>query len=310
MKKVSVIIPCYNVEKYIERCLNSIINQTYSNLEILCIDDGSKDNTKKIIKKFLEKDTRIKYFYKENGGLSSARNYGLKYINGFYCCFIDSDDYVDSTYVSKLVNSIEKNNSEMAVCEFDRVYGKHITHKEMKMKDIENFIVPAAWNKMFISDYFKDLSFPEGLWYEDLGTIPKLYLLTDKIKFIDEYIYYYRQQENSIMHTFNEKIFNIYPILENLKDYYDKNDIKKEYTNELEKIFIYNTFFIINTLGRVKFKQKLRYQNDSIKFLNKSYPNWYRNTYLKNEKFKTRLHILIMKYNFLLSIYNLIRGII
>ena len=112
------------------------------------------------------------------------------------------------------------------------------------------------------------------------------------------------------MHTFNEKIFNIYPILENLKDYYDKNDIKKLYTNELEKIFIYNTFFIVNTLGCVKFKQKLRYQNDSIKFLNKSYPKWYRNPYLKNEKFKTRLHILIMKYNFLLSIYNLIRGII
>ena len=167
MKKVSIIVPCYNVEKYIERCLNSLINQEYSNIEILCIDDGSKDNTKKIIKNFLEKDSRIKYFYKENGGLSSARNYGLKYIDGYYCCFIDSDDYVDSTYVSKLVNSIEKNNADIAVCEFDRVYGKHTTHKEMKRKDIENFIVPAAWNKLYISKYFKDITFPEGLWYED-----------------------------------------------------------------------------------------------------------------------------------------------
>ena len=279
MKKVSIIVPCYNVEKYIERCLNSLINQEYSNIEILCIDDGSKDNTKKI----LEKDSRIKYFYKENGGLSSARNYGLKYIDGYYCCFIDSDDYVDSTYVSKLVNSIEKNNADIAVCEFDRVYGKHTTHKEMKRKDIENFIVPAAWNKLYISKYFKDITFPEGLWYEDLATIPKYIMMHNKVSIVNESLYFYIQNPKSIMHTSDNRIFQIYDSIAIIERFAVDNNIYNEYQKNLEFANIYH--IIVGTVFRAAGHDNFSINmiKDIISVVDKKYPDWYNNFMIKKD---------------------------
>ena len=283
MKKVSIIVPCYNDEKYIERCLNSLINQEYSNIEILCIDDGSKDNTKKIIKNFLEKDSRIKYFYKENGGLSSARNYGLKYIDGYYCCFIDSDDYVDSTYVSKLVNSIEKNNAYIAVCEFYRVYGKHTTHKEMKRKDIENFIVPAAWNKLYISKYFKDITFPEGLWYEDLATIPKYIMMHNKVSIVNESLYFYIQNPKSIMHTSDNRIFQIYDSIAIIERFAVDNNIYNEYQKNLEFANIYH--IIVGTVFRAAGHDNFSINmiKDIISVVDKKYPDWYNNFMIKKD---------------------------
>jgi len=260
-----------------------LINQEYSNIEILCIDDGSKDNTKKIIKNFLEKDSRIKYFYKENGGLSSARNYGLKYIDGYYCCFIDSDDYVDSTYVSKLVNSIEKNNADIAVCEFDRVYGKHTTHKEMKRKDIENFIVPAAWNKLYISKYFKDITFPEGLWYEDLATIPKYIMMHNKVSIVNESLYFYIQNPKSIMHTSDNRIFQIYDSIAIIERFAVDNNIYNEYQKNLEFANIYH--IIVGTVFRAAGHDNFSINmiKDIISVVDKKYPDWYNNFMIKKD---------------------------
>lgn len=320
MFKYSIIVPTYNAEKFIIKCAESLKNQNFKDYEVLFINDGSTDDTLNILNNYIKNNKldNFKVITKKNEGVSSSRNYGIKHAKGEFLLAVDSDDFVSEDFLTKIDEAVNE-DVDILIFSFYEYFNDDNKRKKIGISSsCENIkrnamiSAPAQWNKAIRRELFikNNIFFPEGLIYEDLGTIPKLYLLTDKIKFIDEYIYYYRQQENSIMHTFNEKIFNIYPILENLKDYYDKNDIKKLYTNELEKIFIYNTFFIVNTLGCVKFKQKLRYQNDSIKFLNKIYPKWYRNTYLKNEKFKTRLHILIMKYNFLLSIYNLIRGII
>ena len=308
MKKVSIIVPCYNVEKYIESCLNSLINQEYKNIEILCIDDGSKDNTKEIIENFLEKDKRIQYFYKENGGLSSARNYGLKYVDGYYCCFIDSDDYVDSTYVSKLVNSIEKNNSKMAVCEFDRVYGKHITHKEMKMKDIENYIVPAAWNKMFISDYFKDLSFPEGLWYEDLATIPKYIMKHNKVSIVNESLYFYIQNPKSIMHTSDNRIFQIYNSIDCIEKYAFDNNIYNDYQKNLEFANIYH--IIIGTVFRASGHSdfSINMINDIVSIVEKKYPDWYNNCMIKKDfSFVYKAYLWFIKKKMYFIIYLVLK---
>ena len=112
MSKVSIIVPCYNAQDYIKNCIDSIKNQTYQDFEVLMIDDGSKDNTKKIIQKEIKDDQRFSYFYKKNGGLSDARNYGLTRAKGEYVCFIDSDDYISQDYVELLYYSIQKNNSD------------------------------------------------------------------------------------------------------------------------------------------------------------------------------------------------------
>lgn len=318
MYKYSIIVPTYNAEKFIIKCAESLKNQLFKDYEVLFINDGSTDDTLNILNNYIKNNKleNFKIITKKNGGVSSSRNCGIKHAKGEFLLAVDSDDFVCEDFLTKIDAAIN-DKVDILIFSFYEYFNDDFKNKKIGINFVNDDIkknamisAPAQWNKAIRRDLFlkNNISFPSGLIYEDLSTIPKLYLLTDKIKFIDEYIYYYRQQENSIMHTFNEKIFNIYPILENLKDYYDKNDEKKKYINELEKIFIYNIFFIVNTLGSVKYRQKLKYQKDSIIFLKNNYPRWYKNPYLKREKIKTRLHILIMKYNFLLPIYDLIRG--
>ena len=124
MDLISIIIPVYNAELFLDECIKSLIKQTYKNLEIIFIDDGSKDESKKIIEKYLNIDSRIKYFYKENGGACSARNKGLEEMTGEYVCFVDSDDYVENDYVNKLYSSIKENKANIACCNFSRVNEK------------------------------------------------------------------------------------------------------------------------------------------------------------------------------------------
>lgn len=115
---ISVIIPVYNAEKYLEQCLNSIKNQTYKNFEVIIVNDGSKDNTDSICKKFAQSDSRFRYFSKENGGVSSARNFGLDNANGHYITFIDGDDWVEHNHLEILIKSITENNSDIAICSY------------------------------------------------------------------------------------------------------------------------------------------------------------------------------------------------
>lgn len=320
MYKYSIIVPTYNAENFIINCADSLKNQNFKNYEVLFINDGSTDNTLKVLNKYIKdnKLTNFKVITKKNGGVSSSRNYGIKHATGEYLLAVDSDDFVTNDFLEKIDKSIT-NDVDILIFSFYEYFDDNNINKKIGVHKVTDILIkdalisaPAQWNKAIRRSLFtqNNISFPEGLIYEDLGTIPKLFLLTNKIKFTDEYIYYYRQQANSIMHTFNEKLFNIYPILDSLKDFYNKNDQENIYRDELEKIFIYNTFFIINTLGRVKFKNKLMYQKKAVKYLKTNYPNWYKNPYLKEENFKTKMHILIMKYNFLLPIYNLFRGLL
>ena len=171
---VSIVVPCYNGEQYIEKCLNSLLHQTYENIEILVVDDGSKDHSKTLINQFIKKSNKIKYFYKENGGLSSARNYGIAKACGKYIVFVDIDDYVDEEYISKLYHSIIENNSDISICAIKRIYQDHESINYINSDIVDGCIYPAAWNKMYKRELFDNISFPVGKWYEDLGTTPKL----------------------------------------------------------------------------------------------------------------------------------------
>lgn len=304
---VSVIVPCYNGEKDIGRCLNSIINQTYNNLEIIVVDDGSKDDSKSIIKKYEKKDKRVHYFYKENGGLSSARNYGIDNSKGKYLVFIDSDDYVSNKYVEKLYFSIKENKTSISICDIKREYKDHLSINKMNKNIIDCCIFPAAWNKMYKASLFKKVKFPVGKWYEDLGTTPKL-TLVNNYSIVNESLYNYVQNSSSIMHTYDDRIYDIYSIVEDLEVYL--KSINKYDTN-IEKIEFINIYHIlIGTVYRCSFMKK--FCVNDIKKIHKKienkYPTWRKNKYIKkNLGIIYKMYLTCINLHFYILIYFMLK---
>ncbi len=206
-KTVSVIVPVYKVEKYINECVDSIINQTYKNIEIILVDDGSPDNCGKICDEYTQKDERIKVVHKENGGLSSARNCGIDVANGEYITFVDSDDYILDTMVEKMVNLFENHKADVVQVSFTR--GKFVNKNEettvfcneecINNYALDNLVRPEAWGKIFKSSLIKDNKFNENIKYaEDLELGLSLYKKIDKIVVSNEELYYYRENPNGI----------------------------------------------------------------------------------------------------------------
>ena len=180
--KISIIIPVYNVEKYLERCLNSIVNQTLYDLEIICINDGSPDNSLEILERYSKQDKRIKIINQENSGLSVARNTGMEIAVGEYIGFVDSDDWVDSNFYENLYNSAKKYNTDIAVASVLRERKKYssyrIKYNNEKVYTEKSEIFNACdcpnicyvWNKIYKTEFFKsqNLKFQEGMFFEDI----------------------------------------------------------------------------------------------------------------------------------------------
>lgn len=217
---ISIVVPIYNVKEYLDACIKSIINQTYKNIEIILVDDGSTDGCADLCDEYKKFDSRIRVIHKENGGLSDARNTGLEVANGVYIVFIDSDDYVNVNMVKELYDTIIKTNSDISICKFKRVKSEIIDiyeNKENKSleilsgkKVIEEVyggngeeISFVAWNKMYKKDLFydKEIRYPKGRIYEDTFTTYKLLYYSKAIAIIDKYLYYYRVREGSIINT-------------------------------------------------------------------------------------------------------------
>jgi len=176
MPKISVIVPVYNIENYIEECIKSILNQTLRDFELLLVDDGSTDNSLNICREYEKKDNRIKVIHKKNG-LSDARNAGIEKACGKYFCFIDGDDFIANDTLENMYNLILKNNSQIAVCNMVRYYGnedtdvfykpsekKIVLEGEDRFKTLEQ---PSVCNKMFKAELFNGIRFPYGKYYED-----------------------------------------------------------------------------------------------------------------------------------------------
>ena len=231
--ELSIVIPVYNVEKYLEECLNSISQIKDINYEILIVNDGSPDNSQKIIGEFCKKNNRAKFFIKENGGLSSARNYGLKKSKGEYVWFIDSDDYVDSDEFQKFYKGLEKdleilignfqsfkNNNlskeEKLLKEGTVLSGKDILNKKGKIIIGKTYVWRNLYNRRFLID--NKLYFKEGIVVEDQLFTIQCFLKAKKIKFVDNYIYYYRIREGSITTSPDRELFakSLYKICEEL----------------------------------------------------------------------------------------------
>lgn len=303
---ISIIIPCYNVEKYVERCINSIKNQTINNFEVLLIDDGSKDNTKNIINKLIKEDSRFKYFYKENGGQASARNYGLDIANGDFIAFIDSDDWVESNYLEELYNAITTKNVDIAICNIKRVYKDYFSINEVNEFNTNNCIYPAPWNKMFKKNVFKNIRFPIGKLYEDLNAISKI-ILTFNYTIVNKELYNYAINEGSTMHIYDKRIYDIFPIVEDIESYAKEVKIYDDVYSNLEFINIYH--ILIGTIYRASFMD-----NFSIKDIKKissyirtKYPMWYRNNNLINLNLFYRTYLKCLRYNLNFIIFIMLK---
>ena len=215
MKKVSIIIPVYNVEQYLERCLETVVNQSYKGLEIILVDDGSTDSSGKICDKYKELDERIVCIHKENGGLSSARNAGVNIATGEYFVFVDSDDWVSIRMVETLTKALQKNNSDIVCCEFYNVSDstlavsdfssneRKLTKEEAILELINWKIRDYAWNKIYNSALFDGVRFPVGRNYEDMATTYKLFDKANSVYVIPDCLYYYYFRENSIANISN-----------------------------------------------------------------------------------------------------------
>lgn len=218
MDKISIIVPIYNVEKYLEVCLNSIINQTYKNLEIILVNDGSTDSCLDICNKYKIKDERILLINKQNGGLSDARNMGIEVASGKYIMFIDSDDWIDLNMVEILYKVHVKYNACLVQCGFIRefeenevILDNNIQNTIIKILDnkqvlksicntdgVKNIVV---WNKLYRKDLFDNITFPKGRIYEDGFTTYKILDKSKRIIDINNQMYHYRQREGSIINS-------------------------------------------------------------------------------------------------------------
>ena len=212
MKKVSVIVPFYNVEKYIDKCLNSLVNQTLEDIEIIIVNDGSKDNSETIAKEYASKyKNKIIYLKKENGGLSDARNYAIPYATGEYIAFLDSDDYIEVNMYEQMYEKAKKENADIVECDFLWEYpNEKIESKGKIYKDKHDILLNArvvAWNKLIKKELIEKtkIKFPYGLRYEDVEFFYKLIPYINKLDIVNKPFVHYVQRDNSISNSQNSR---------------------------------------------------------------------------------------------------------
>ena len=217
---ISIVVPIYKVEKYLKKCIDSIVNQTYKNIEIILVDDGSPDNCGNIIEEYRKADERVKTIHQKNGGLSDARNNGIKIASGKYILYIDSDDWIEKNMVEVLYKNIVDNDADISICEFieeddnetelsNKNYNGQIVvfNKIEAIQDLieQRFITNHAWNKLYKKELFDNIEYPKGQLMEDISTTYKLFENSKKIVYQNIALYHYIQRGSSILGNITQK---------------------------------------------------------------------------------------------------------
>lgn len=321
--KVSVIIPVYKTEQYLSRCVESVIKQTYANLEIILVDDGSPDRCPEICDSFAEQDHRIKVIHKSNGGLSDARNAGIEAASGDYIAFVDSDDYIDSKMIEILLQCAIDMGADISVCNYYRVqedgrttyHKKAVIEKEMTnleaMEDIfteSNLCEVITWNKLYASSLFKDtgIRFPVGKIHEDNFTTYKLFYEAHKVVYIDFPLYYYLQRGDSIMgRNFDERRLQVLEATVQTKEFVSEHHLPLQQQAENYEMLIY--FNLLNELFRAEV------QSEPVKIQLQAFLKQHQTALLRNSyvTFKHKIGILLINtsiYERLIKLYLRIRG--
>lgn len=284
---ISVIVPVYRVEDYLFRCVDSLVKQTYKNLEIILVDDGSPDRCGELCDDWAKKDARIKVIHKKNGGLSSARNAGLDVCRGEYIIFVDSDDYLADDAIEYMYADIQKTDADISICDFVPFSQKaksHNTYPKKKFivsgKDKWNYIVHSKqhdiygvvtvvqWNKLFKAHIFKKLRFQNGKVNEDEFIIADELGLAEKISYNLKPLYYYLQRDDSIIHSFSAKHFDGIDAYDHRINYFKKHNLT-EYIPNIIRLKITHLAYLIGQNYHIIRKNE-QYKTISKRYINEN----------------------------------------
>ena len=305
-ERISVVVPVYNVEQYLEKCVNSIINQTYKNLEISLVDDGDTDKSGKLCDELANLDNRIMVYHKKNGGLSDARNYGVERATGDYIGFVDGDDYIDAEMYEKLYEAIKKENVDVAECNLKIIYSDRVelfTEKKYysvytKQEYLEEYlkiekIFGSACVRLITADIAKKIHFPNGKLYEDTYYAYDLINVADSYVIMEAPYYNYLMRENSITNArFNPRIFDLIEIVEEFYNTVYENYPGLEEAADCRKMYAY--FSVLNSiLLEEEFKNNSFYPR-IVNYFKKNYIKLLRNKYITRNR---KLSILLIKIN-------------
>lgn len=299
MADISVIVPAYNMSAYIEKCLDSLLNQTKKEIEIIAVDDGSTDSTLSILNKYsqLHPDV-IKVISQENGGLSAARNTGIGAATGRYIAFVDSDDYVDCDMLDTMYKKALEGDYDVVACDVSCIYpdkvtvvdsgisfeSKHITIEESREMFLNMYVIVC--NKLYKKSLFEEtgILFEKGIWFEDVLFSHKMFPHIKSIATVKKGFYQYLQRESSITYTYSDKLSDIHKVMNKILDYYKENGFFEQYRNELE--YMYTRYMLATYIKRLsKAKDKKKF-DDGVTFaletVKNTFPEYKKNIYLNN----------------------------
>lgn len=316
---ISVIVPVYKVEDYLPRCIDSILNQTYTNLEIILVDDGSPDNCPKICDEYAKKDKRVKVIHQQNSGLSAARNAGIDNANGNYIAFVDSDDFVHPKMYEVLVRNLAEHNAEMSICMYKRVNNSLIndidinkqrliicTQEETYNNLYNELYVPTeiACNKIYKKKVWHDIKYPVGKLHEDEFVIHHLISKCKTIVYTNLELYYYYNRTNSITKTFNIKRLDAIEAMKDRMDFFKQNGSVELYNKS------YISYLKVIGLCYINMVNDKRYVKEAHKMkrqFNMEYKKCKKNL---NINLKEKLQFILMFYFPLIYMFmkKLLRG--
>lgn len=270
MSKVSIIIPVYNVEQYLEKCLDSLISQTLKDIEIICINDGSTDNSLEVLNDYAKKDNRIKIISKENEGQGIARNLGIELAQGEFIGFVDPDDWVEPEMYEIMYNQAKKLSSQVVICDYKKyfeddnkycdvnIFRKAVSltkSKAVKFRQEENIdknlldgtllISPAyIWNTIFETDLLKnnDIKFSDLRCYEDVMFVLRTRVLAQNISYINKSFYYYRIRKTSTLRANDKRYIDLVNVIELVKDYLTEQNLLEHYHYNFDYFCVSNVY--------------------------------------------------------------------
>lgn len=277
---ISLIIPCYNAEQTLEKCLNSVIQQSYKNLEIIIINDGSTDKTAEICDAYKNKDSRIIVFTQDNSGVSKARNKGIKAATGEYICFVDSDDWVEPNYCYELYNLLITEKADIAVVEaiYEDIYGNVVYEKPTSCQKVfdgkkalallleDKIIQSHPWGKIYKAYFLKNVSFPEDLKsFEDYSTLFKIFDKAVKVVKSNDKLYHYVQHDDSLSHNLSpETAYYFYLAIMEVYKFW-QNTTQQENQENITKNIIRKLLMVLKRILRNTTKEEMQTEKEKIR---------------------------------------------
>ncbi len=319
MVKVSVIVPAYNVENYIEACFDSIVNQTLKEIEIIIINDGSTDGTKEKIEKYQKQyPNTIKVITKENEGQGKARNIGIDTACGEFVTFVDADDTIEPEMLKNMYRQATKEQADMILCDYyEIIQGKKVRKKAIPQvtKDLKkDYVVSVAGpcNKLIRTSILKEnnLRFLETGIYEDIAMIPLIGLYANKVIYLSEpyYNYYIRQGSTMRQKEFNNKLLSIYTVMETLTKGFQVANKQEKFKEELEYIYIRHLLYA-GTGRFLEYKEGMNQVHKIVSIMKQQYPNWRKNPYYKKQNwlFKLNCNIFYSNQKWLIYLFQALK---